>query len=203
MSRDIFDAKMAELKATQGKTGTMFSNEEYQNYIERLKAISQPGYDMKPDDYYLVKRFKILRVEINGKIYERLVKPGSRQLKYITFEGLFDAISEAHKPGLKHAGRDKTHVELQRMYANISQDKVMAYIESCEVCSVKKQRIKKGIVVKPIVSKEMNSRCQVRTIPLTIWLIILERSDIGLEVSGIALETAGIGLERAGIGRFD
>ena len=90
---------MAELKATQGKTGTMFSNEEYQNYIERLKAISQPGYDMKPDDYYLVKRFKILRVEINGKIYERLVKPGSHQLKYITFEGLFDAISEAHKPG--------------------------------------------------------------------------------------------------------
>ena len=89
------------------------------------------------------------------------------------------------------------------MYANISQDKVMAYIESCEVCSVKKQRIKKGIVVKPIVSKEMNSRCQVRTIPLTIWLIILEISDIGLEVSGIALETAGIGLERAGIGRFD
>ena len=131
MSRDIFDAKMAELKATQGKTGTMFSNEEYQNYIERLKAISQPGYDMKPDDYYLVKRFKILRVEINGKIYERLVKPGSRQLKYITFEGLFDAISEAHKPGLKHAGRDKTHVQLQQMYANISSDKVMAYIQSC------------------------------------------------------------------------
>ena len=88
------------------------------------------------------------------------------------YEGLFDAISEVHKPGLKHAGRDKTHTQLQRMYANISQDKVMAYIESCEVCSVKKQRIKKGIVVKPIVSKEMNSRCQVRTIPLTIWLII-------------------------------
>ena len=87
---------------------------------------------MKHDDYYLVKRFKILRVEINGKIYERLVKPGSRQLKYITFEGLFDAISEAHKPGLKHAGRDKTHVQLQQMYANILSDN---YIQSCEVCS--------------------------------------------------------------------
>ena len=42
---------------------------------------------MKHDDYYLVKRFKILRVEINGKIYDRLIKPGNRQLKYITFEG--------------------------------------------------------------------------------------------------------------------
>ena len=104
---------------------------------------------------------------------------------YTVYEGLFDAISEAHKPGLKHAGRDKTHAHLQRMYANISQDKVMAYIESCKVCSVKKQRIKKGIVVKPIVSKEMNSRCQVRTIPLTTWLIILERSRIGLERAGI------------------
>ena len=84
MSRDIFDAKMAVLKASQGKTGTMFSKEEYQQYTGRLKAISQPGYDMKPDDYYLVKSFKILRVEINGKIYDRLVKPGSRQLKFTT-----------------------------------------------------------------------------------------------------------------------
>ena len=73
MSRDKFDAKMAKLKASQGKTGTMFSNEEYQQYIERLKAISQPGYDMKPDDYYLVKRFKILCVEINGKIHDTLI----------------------------------------------------------------------------------------------------------------------------------
>ena len=67
MSREIFEAKMAELKASQGKSGTMFSNEEYQQYIERLKAISQPGYEMKHDDYYLVKRFKILRVELMGR----------------------------------------------------------------------------------------------------------------------------------------
>ena len=38
---------MAKLKASQGKTGTMFSNEEYQQYIERLKAISQPGHDIE------------------------------------------------------------------------------------------------------------------------------------------------------------
>ena len=86
MSRKIFEAKMAELKASQGKSGTMFSNEEYQQYTEKLKAISEPGYEMQHDDYYLVKRFKILRVEINGKIYDRLIKPGSCQLKYITFE---------------------------------------------------------------------------------------------------------------------
>ena len=83
MSREILEAKMA----AQGKSGTMFSNEEYQQYIERLKAISPPGYKMKHDDYYLVKRFKILRVEINGKIYDRLIKPRNQQLKYITFEG--------------------------------------------------------------------------------------------------------------------
>ena len=67
MTREIFEAKMAELKASQGKSGTMFSNEEYQQYRERLKAISQPGYEMKHVDYYLVKRFKILRVELMGR----------------------------------------------------------------------------------------------------------------------------------------
>ena len=55
MSREIFEAKMAELKASgfTRQKWDMFSNEEYQQYIERLKAISQPGYEMKHDDYTL------------------------------------------------------------------------------------------------------------------------------------------------------
>ena len=87
MSREIFEAKMADLKASQGKSGTMFSNEEYQQYIERLKPISQPGYEMKHDDYYLVKRFKILCVKINGKIYDRLIKPRNRPFSAIRLVG--------------------------------------------------------------------------------------------------------------------
>ena len=31
MSKESFEAKMAEIKATQDKNDTMFSNEEYQN----------------------------------------------------------------------------------------------------------------------------------------------------------------------------
>ena len=69
MSRETFEAKMAELKASgfTRQKRDMFSNVEYQQYIERLKAISQPGYEMKHVDYYLVKRFKILRVELMGR----------------------------------------------------------------------------------------------------------------------------------------
>ena len=41
MSREIFEAKMAELKASQDKSGTMFSNEEYQHYIDIILSIHQ------------------------------------------------------------------------------------------------------------------------------------------------------------------
>ena len=43
---------------------------------------------------------------------------------------------------------------------------VIAYTDSCEVCSLKQGRIKKGVVVKPIVSSMFNSRCQVDCIDM-------------------------------------
>ena len=51
MSREIFEAKMAELKASgfTRQKWDMFSNEEYQQYIERLKAISQPVRESSKD----------------------------------------------------------------------------------------------------------------------------------------------------------
>ena len=48
MSRVIFEAKMAELKASKGKSGTMFSNEEYQQYIEKLLELERSAMLFRP-----------------------------------------------------------------------------------------------------------------------------------------------------------
>ena len=73
MSKVIFDEKIAQIMGSQGKNKRMFSNAEYQGFIDRLKAISEPGYDLQDDDHYLIKRFKLMRVETQGQIFERLV----------------------------------------------------------------------------------------------------------------------------------
>ncbi|XP_053309752.1 KRAB-A domain-containing protein 2-like [Spea bombifrons] len=56
--------------------------------------------------------------------------------------------------------------ELQVKYKNITYEVVMLYLNLCKQCQMKHSAPKKGIVVKPMVSSELNSRCQVDLIDL-------------------------------------
>lgn len=57
--------------------------------------------------------------------------------------------------------------EANKKYANVSSEALELYKELCEECQLKKRRTaSKGIVVKPIISKEFNSRGQVDLIDM-------------------------------------
>ncbi|XP_025198291.1 KRAB-A domain-containing protein 2-like [Melanaphis sacchari] len=51
--------------------------------------------------------------------------------------------------------------ELQCKYKNITYEIVMLYLSLCIQCQTKQKAPRKGIVVKPIISSELNSRCQI------------------------------------------
>ena len=51
--------------------------------------------------------------------------------------------------------------EINKKYKNITRDVIMLYLNNCESCKKKGSTAKKGLVVKPIISSEMNSRCQI------------------------------------------
>ena len=86
-------------------------------------------------------------------------------MRYATYETLYEAISEIHNQ-LEHAGRDLMYNKVKKVYANISKLHVQAFVDSCQKCQLKKSRIRKSIVVKPIISKNYNSRAQVDCIDL-------------------------------------
>ena len=158
--KEKFDAKIKDLRATR-----MFSDSEYKEFIENVKRIRTPGHRMSPSDFYLVKRFEVMQVEKNGELVEKLVKPGTN-LRFATFEKLFDIIKDVHEEGSKHGCRDILNKKLQKLYANISVKQIQAFVDCCEVCQIKKGRLKKGVVVKPIVTSDMNKRCQVDCIDM-------------------------------------
>ena len=160
-----FNTKVAELRATQGKNVRMFTDDEYHEYLRKVKDIRSPGHRMVPSDFYLIKRFEVMQVEKDGKLIEKLVKPGT-SLRYATFKTRFDIIKDVHEEGAKHGCRDILSKKLQTMCANISVKQIPAFVDCCEVCQVKKGRMKKGVVVKPIVTSEMNRRCQVDCIDM-------------------------------------
>ena len=60
-----FDEKIKQLRSNQGKNVKMFSEQEYHDFIQKLKDIKSPKHRMVPGDFYPMKRLKILQVEKN------------------------------------------------------------------------------------------------------------------------------------------
>ena len=61
-----------------------------------------------------------------------------------------------------HGGREKMLKEVNKKYANVTRDVLNLFKEMCEECQLKKRKIaSKGLVFKPLLSKDFNSRGQV------------------------------------------
>ena len=61
-----FDEKTKQLRSSQGKNVKMFSDQEYCDFIQKLKDMKSSGHRMVPGNFYLMKRFEILQVKKNG-----------------------------------------------------------------------------------------------------------------------------------------
>ncbi len=62
---------------------------------------------------------------------------------------------------LLHGGRDPMERCLKCDFANVSREAISAFVKLCEECELKRNKPKKHLVVKPIVSNKHNSRGQV------------------------------------------
>lgn len=79
---------------------------------------------------------------------------------YVIKEEIFDIIHESHI-NTGHGGRNKMYEEVQKKYKNLTQEHIFMYLAFCESCLKKSSILRNGIVVKPMVFREMNSRGQV------------------------------------------
>ena len=96
---------------------------------------------------------------------EKLIKKRqseSDQILYYSYaEEVYSIVMRAHI-NTGHGGRDKMMKELNKKYANITRDVINLYKEMCEECQLKKRKVaSKGLVIKPLLSKDFNSRGQV------------------------------------------
>ena len=77
---------------------------------------------------------------------------------------MFDILTKAHVE-TRHGGRDILRKSLEK-YGNITQEIIVMFLSLCEECQLKSRKIRKGIVVQPIVSKDFNSRAQMDLIDM-------------------------------------
>jgi len=118
-----------------------------------------------PHQYYLLKKYELLECgDVKKLIRCRL--PGESPLYFVSIEETYDVIKRAHI-ATGHGGRDKMLKETNKKYANITVEALNIFKSSCEQCQKKRKRVTtKGVVVKPILTKDFRSRAQIDLIDM-------------------------------------
>ncbi|XP_039315443.1 SCAN domain-containing protein 3-like [Solenopsis invicta] len=100
---------------------------------------------------------------------KKLIQPvleHEKKIKYYVHnEQVFDIIHMAHLE-TGHGGKHKLENNIKTKYVNITREVIHIYLELCLICKKKKTHLKKGVVVKPLIFKEINHRAQVDLIDM-------------------------------------
>ena len=97
--------------------------------------------------------------------FQKLIVCGSDPVRYfVPLEDLFNVINEAHI-ACGHGGEKRMEKELKKKKkkkkANVTRQQIKVFLSMCENCTLKKAKLNKGVVVRPILSNNFNSRGQV------------------------------------------
>ncbi|XP_068212648.1 KRAB-A domain-containing protein 2-like [Palaemon carinicauda] len=91
---------------------------------------------------------------------DRVYPSKESPLYYVSIEETFGVVKSAHI-STGHGGRDRMLKELQKKYANIPTKAVELFKSLCQECQKKRKRpMMKGVVFRPILTKEFSSRGQ-------------------------------------------
>ncbi|KAK5640305.1 hypothetical protein RI129_011116 [Pyrocoelia pectoralis] len=117
-----------------------------------------------------LKRFAILNI---GSVKKLVARSEDNIKYYIPAEELYDVIDAAHR-AVGHGGRDRLLAETSLKYANVTKQMINLYLSMCVTCQEKKTKKKRGLVSKPILHSEMNSRCQ-----FSLFIKIIKEGKVG------------------------
>ena len=153
---------LVEVLRSEDEKSTHFNVLTKEKYLELIQQVEEGKKTEKksPLQQRRLKRFDV--VEIGGvkKLTARNEGNTNNIKYYLTADELYDIIDAAHI-AVGHGGRDRMLAETSKKFANITKEMICLFLSMCMVCQQKKTKKKKGLVSKPILHTEMNSRCQV------------------------------------------
>ncbi|XP_070183286.1 KRAB-A domain-containing protein 2-like [Littorina saxatilis] len=138
---------------------------DYQKTIDALKAAADNSH-ANGRLGICWRSMKYSSAGLQKKLIQRRSTRHESPLYYVSIEGTFDVVKSAHI-STGHGGRDRMLKELQKKYANIPTKAVELFKSLCQECQKKRKRpMTKGVVVRPILTKEFSSRGQVDLIDM-------------------------------------
>ena len=157
-----FNQKLNEISNAKGRTASGFLSAERKKYIvNRLNELEDPSAKKSSEDYRFIRKYKLSKTQENGNVSEHLRCAKSNR----PTDTIFDEIRTQHLV-TGHGARDITNNKLKETHANVTKEIVQLYVDLCETCAMKKRKIRKSLVIKPIITNLLNSRCQVDLIDM-------------------------------------
>lgn len=162
--KNKFEERIGELLKVKKENGFILMKVEYSTLINDVKKMKAEDYKKQPQDYQFLRRYDVAEFGV-----EKLIVPTKENYTcfklYAHTEELFIILHDAHY-SISHGGRNRMKDFLNEKYKNIIEEIIILYLNLCEICQKKHNVRRKGLVVKPIISKELNSRCQVDLIDM-------------------------------------
>uniref|UniRef100_A0A0L8G2U1 Integrase zinc-binding domain-containing protein n=1 Tax=Octopus bimaculoides TaxID=37653 RepID=A0A0L8G2U1_OCTBM len=139
------------------ENGAMLTRKKLLSLIAEVKN-AKIAYKNVPCDCWLIKRH-VLEVQGIEKLIVSVID-AKLDVFYCSSNALFDILYKMYT-SIGHSGRDHMIEELNHQCKNITQNEIKLFLSVCELSQQKRNKGKKGTVVKPMVFSHFNSRCQV------------------------------------------
>lgn len=140
-------------------SSTIKDMESYTRLVnEVLEAKSKPKKEAK--DYRRINRYDVLWANGEAKLVSSQNAENGGIKFYVHNGQVFDILKTFHEE-CGHGGLHKMEKAVQTQYANISRPIILMFLRHCETCHRKRAHPKKGVVVQPLLFKEVNARGQV------------------------------------------
>ncbi|XP_047488152.1 uncharacterized protein LOC125038654 [Penaeus chinensis] len=163
MAQDQFEAEFREelFQKYRQCPKYLMPKKVYSNTIEELKTAAQNTSSKSRHGYYILQKYEVLQCGDSEKLIKKRKSVDESPVYYVTIEDTYDIIKRAHIT-TGHGGRDKMKCNLGAKYANITKEALELFKSYCITCQKKRKQNKSaGVVVKPLLSSELNSRGQV------------------------------------------
>ena len=158
---EIFEKKMEG----KGASNQVSTKERYEQLVSDISYIKNGRRKKEARDYSLSKRYDVTQISNIYKLIYPVVEGNTTIRYYVKKKEIFDILNEAHID-TGHGGRNRMYKEVQKKYKDITQEHMSLSLSICTSCLKKSSVPKKGVVVKPMVFKDMNSRGQVDLIDM-------------------------------------
>lgn len=156
-----FDTKIDALPTKDN--GLIFSKERYETFLTEVEDAKGKKQFKTRNDRRRLDRFEII---VENDIKKLIcAKTHNKKIYYVNTTEYFDILHEAHTQ-CGHGKLVAMNNILKVKYKNIPKTVINIFVDFCEICQRTASTKRKGLVVKPLIFKDFNSRAQVDLIDL-------------------------------------